>query len=107
MEARALTIAKPFIVKGDYELFPPLKEMLDGLFDLLLEMNTIMDWILLQDPKECMVILVNMETIGILCNSLVAAFRQWYLYLSISLHPPPLHLFPILAPIFFIFMLHM
>jgi hypothetical protein len=49
-----------------------------------------MDMILLQDPKAHMAILMNMETIGTLCNSLVA-FWQWYSYLIISLHPPSVH----------------
>jgi hypothetical protein len=63
MEARALAIINTFTIKGDYEL-PPLKKVLmNGLFALLSEMDTIMDKILLQDPKACMAILMNMEII--------------------------------------------
>ncbi len=80
---------------------------MNGLFALLLETDTIMDRTLQQDPKECMAILMNMETIRILLNNLVATFGQWYLYLTVSLHPPPLHVFSILAPNFFILILYL
>jgi hypothetical protein len=56
---------------------------------LVVGTNTIMDRTLLQVPKECTTILVNMETIGTLRNNLVAAFGQWYIYLNISyIHLP-------------------
>jgi hypothetical protein len=54
-------------------------------------MNTVMDMTLLQDPKAYMAIFMNMETIRILCNSLVVAFGQWYLYPTVNVHLPSIH----------------
>ncbi len=48
---------------------------MNGLFSLLLEIDMVMDMIILQDPKKCMAILMNMETISTLCNNLIVAFR--------------------------------
>jgi len=48
--------------------------LMNGLFSLLLEIDMVMDMIILQDPKKCMAILMNMETIGTLCNNLIVAF---------------------------------
>jgi hypothetical protein len=60
MEAKALAIAKTFTIEGDYELFPPLKEVsMNGLFVLLSKTDMIMDRTLLQDPKACMAILTS------------------------------------------------
>jgi hypothetical protein len=71
---------------------PPLKNMLmNGLFMLLSKTYMLMDMILLQDPKACMVIFTNMETIGTLCNSLVVAFGQWYLYPTVNVPMPSIH----------------
>jgi hypothetical protein len=58
---------------------------------LLLKIDTIMDMIFLQDPKECMAIFVGMETIEFLHNSLVDVFGQWYIYPTISLYLPSMH----------------
>ncbi len=49
---------------------------MNGLFALLSETNTIMDKTLLHDPKKCMAILMNMETIKTLCKSLITTFGQ-------------------------------
>jgi len=92
MEAKALTIVKTFTIKGDCELFSLPKEVsMSRLFALLSQTNTVMDMTLLQDPKAYMAILMNMETIGTLCNNLVVAFGYWYLYLIVSLHLPSIH----------------
>jgi len=48
VEARALTTIETFTIEGDCELSPLLKKVLmNGLFALLSETNTIMDKILL------------------------------------------------------------
>ncbi len=65
--------------------------LINGLFALLSRIDTILDKTLMQDPKAYMAIFMNRETIGTLCNSLDAAFGQWYLYPTISLHPPSVH----------------
>ncbi len=66
-----------FTIEGGCELPPPPKEVLmNGLFVLLLKTVMVMDMTILQDPKVCMAIFTNMETIRTLCNSLVAAFRK-------------------------------
>jgi hypothetical protein len=66
---------------------------------LVVGTNTIMDRIILQDPKECTTILMDVETIGTLHNNLVVAFGQWYIYPIISLHPPPFMFFQFLQPL--------
>ncbi len=87
-----MATVETFTVEGGYELPPPPKEVLmNGLFVLLSKTNTVMDMTLLQDPKACMAIFMNMETIGILCNSLVVAFGQWYLYLIVNVRLPSIH----------------
>ncbi len=92
VEVRALTIAKTFTIEGDCKLPPPPKEMLmNGLFVLLSQTNKFMDRIPLQDPKACMAILMSMETIGTLHNSLIVTFGKWYLYPIVSLHLPSIH----------------
>jgi hypothetical protein len=58
---------------------------------LLLEMDTVMDMTFLQDPKACMAIFTNMETIRTLCNSLVATFGQWYLYPIVNVRLSSIH----------------
>jgi hypothetical protein len=45
---------------------------MNGLFALLSKIDTIMDKILLQDPKVSLATFTSMETIGTLHNSLVA-----------------------------------
>ncbi len=81
---------------------------MNGLFTLL-KMNTFMDKILLQDPKECMVILTNMKKTCTIHNRLVVTSRQWYTipvtyckFTSIFIH-----VFSILATIFVNFLLDM
>jgi hypothetical protein len=64
---------------------------MNGLFVLLTETDTVMDMTLMQDPKAYMAIFTNMEIIGTLCNSLVAAFGQWYLYPTINVRLPSIH----------------
>jgi hypothetical protein len=92
VETKALAIVETFTIEGVCELPPLPKEMLiNGLFTLLSRIDTVLDKTLLQDPKACMAILMNRETIGTLCNSLDVAFGQWYLYPMISLHPPSVH----------------
>jgi hypothetical protein len=57
--------------------------LINGLFALLLEMDTIMDrsqW-MHGNPYEHK------------NNRIVATFGQWYLYPTINLHPPPFHVF--------------
>jgi hypothetical protein len=48
---------------------------MNGLFSLLLNIDMVMDMTILQDPKKCMAILMNMETIGTLRNKLIATFE--------------------------------
>ncbi len=87
-----MAITQTFTIEGVCELPPLPKEMLiNGLFALLSRIDTILDKTLMQDPKAYMAIFMNRETIGTLCNSLDAAFGQWYLYPTISLHPPSVH----------------
>jgi hypothetical protein len=93
MEAKALAIAKTFTIEGDYELFPPLKEVsMNGLFVLLSKTDMIMDRTLLQDPKACMAILISIETNRTLCNNDIVAFGYWYLCPTICLHLPSIHM---------------
>jgi hypothetical protein len=73
VEAKPLATAETFTIEGGCELPPPPKEMLmNGLFVLLLETNTVMNMTFLQDPKACMAIFMNMEIIETLRNSLLA-----------------------------------
>jgi hypothetical protein len=73
VEARALATIETFTIEGDCKLPPPPKEMLmNGLFALLSKTNMIMDKTLLQDPKVCLVISINMKTIRTLHKSLMA-----------------------------------
>jgi hypothetical protein len=62
VEAKALATIETFTIEGDCELPPPKKMLLNGLFALLLEMDTTMDNILLWDPKACLAIFTSMET---------------------------------------------
>jgi len=82
--------------------------LMNGLFTLL-KMNTIMDKTLLQDPKECMVILMNIKTTCTLHNKFVVTSRQWYTvpitYCKST--STSLHVFSIIATIFVNFMLHL
>jgi hypothetical protein len=64
---------------------------MNGLFALLSKMDTVMDMIFLEDPKACMVILMNMEIIKTLRNNLVATFGKWHLYPTVNLHLPSIH----------------
>ncbi len=92
VEAKALATAETFTIEGGCELPSPPKEMLmNGLFVLLLETDTVIDMTFVQDPKACMAIFTSMEIIGTLRNSLVATFGQWYLYPTRNVHLPFIH----------------
>jgi len=87
VEAKAFAIAETLTIEGDCELPPLPKEVLvNGLFALLSKIDMVMDKILLQDPKACMAILMNMETIKTLHNNLVVTFGKWYSKFTSTIH---------------------
>jgi hypothetical protein len=68
------------------ELLPPsLKVKITRLYVLLSKIDIVMDKKLLEKPKDIMVLLMKLETIGILSNMFVLAFGQWYLYPPVSI----------------------
>jgi hypothetical protein len=71
-----------------YELPPPptIAEMI-GLYVLLLKTYIVMSRKLLEEPEDCMSLLMKMETKSILCNGLVATFGEWFLYPHVNIFP--------------------
>jgi hypothetical protein len=77
MEATTLTIIETFTIEGDCELpLPPIEVLMNGLFALLLEIETIMGKTLLKDPKACLATFTSMETIGTLRDNLVVVITK-------------------------------
>jgi hypothetical protein len=86
IEAKARSITKTFIMESTCELLPPpLEVKISGLYILLSKTNIIMDKKLLEKPKYIMVLLMKVETYGILSNMFVSAFSQWYIYQPMSI----------------------
>ncbi len=76
IEAKAQSIAETFTVESICELPPrPLEIKINGLYELLLKTNIVMDRKQLEKLEDIMVLLMKLETNGLLGN--VVCFNIW------------------------------
>jgi hypothetical protein len=64
-----------------------------GLYVVMFKTYTIMNTTITKDSKETTSLLMKMETNGTLGNTLVFAFKQWYLFPPINTFFVPKYLF--------------
>jgi hypothetical protein len=87
IEAKVRAHIEIFKVENSCELLtPPPKVKMKGLYVPLSKTNTIMNRTILKALKETTSLFMKMEMNGTLGNTLVSAFKQWYLI-------PPVNIF--------------